>query len=892
MKRMRPRPLKRPAWSDRRLFTPPVLQVPRLDRSHLVSRLEALVSQGIGLIYGPAGFGKTVLAALLFERWASAGHECIWVSLAQEHNDIVHLRADLSKASGLAKPGPGRLKATRREANSERQWELAFLDWVAQRAPTPVTFFFDGLDQLDRADSIACLRRLALDLPENGRVIITGRSPRSIDLSRAQASGKVLEMSSHALSFEEGEAEHLLKGLVDGARLSELIAMMEGWPVAVQHGRLFLQQFPGLTSVNRLLEDCSDAMGRYIDAQILAALSEEARNFLACAVELGTHSLELIEAARAYETRSEVLAELEDLDPLIGISPEASVGVRAHRAITARLRSRTLRVETSRSLHARAADWLFAHNEAPSAVKHLIAAGDITGAAQMLERVGLNVLLSHLGPPQLKSLLRIVPASAMAALPRARLVWIIMLLNDGRRDEAAAELQRLKANPPQVRPVDAPLFAEDLKTVEISFRVVSDNFPSAEELGGISAEPPSYETINSLSLLAHQQRGLFRRAKREIEHLFGIVSQTSYKFDAACLRTYRGLIAYAEGALEQAEEDYSEAASLDPGVAMSAPSLMIDVPRAELYYERDAPARAAEILANHDGHWECLEDWFDIYAARIVTSARLMVLNGDTSGAISMLRSEASIARSKGLLVRHATVVAAAVEIAVQTGLGETEVLGLGKDLSPNVVEFGAWEVLPWRLIDLVCTANIRLALIRGDPTAAIAEASRLMEHWNRIGLVRGQIRTQILLAAAHTRLSNDVSNELIKQAAELSFRTRHMRVLLDERMLIATLFARLSKSDTSRSIPGQLLEWINSIRRRIDMEAHTVSAGLASPLSTRERDVLIGLSQGQTNKMIARQCGISANTVKHHLRHLYSKLKVRRRVQAVDEGRRRSLIP
>lgn len=50
----------------------------------------------------------------------------------------------------------------------------------------------------------------------------------------------------------------------------------------------------------------------------------------------------------------------------------------------------------------------------------------------------------------------------------------------------------------------------------------------------------------------------------------------------------------------------------------------------------------------------------------------------------------------------------------------------------------------------------------------------------------------------------------------------------------------------------------------------------------------MIATSQGHTNKVIARTFGITVNTVKHHLRHVYRKLKVKRRVQAVDEARNR----
>jgi DNA-binding CsgD family transcriptional regulator len=52
--------------------------------------------------------------------------------------------------------------------------------------------------------------------------------------------------------------------------------------------------------------------------------------------------------------------------------------------------------------------------------------------------------------------------------------------------------------------------------------------------------------------------------------------------------------------------------------------------------------------------------------------------------------------------------------------------------------------------------------------------------------------------------------------------------------------------------------------------------------LSRREREVLDLLSEGQTNREIARHLFISEVTVKTHLRRVYSKLGVRNRTEAV----------
>lgn len=57
------------------------------------------------------------------------------------------------------------------------------------------------------------------------------------------------------------------------------------------------------------------------------------------------------------------------------------------------------------------------------------------------------------------------------------------------------------------------------------------------------------------------------------------------------------------------------------------------------------------------------------------------------------------------------------------------------------------------------------------------------------------------------------------------------------------------------------------------------------NPLSTltrREMEVLADLASGRTNKQIARDLGVSLNTIKFHVRNLYQKLSVNSRGQAI----------
>ena len=55
-----------------------------------------------------------------------------------------------------------------------------------------------------------------------------------------------------------------------------------------------------------------------------------------------------------------------------------------------------------------------------------------------------------------------------------------------------------------------------------------------------------------------------------------------------------------------------------------------------------------------------------------------------------------------------------------------------------------------------------------------------------------------------------------------------------------------------------------------------------AGSLSARERTILEGISEGKSNKEIAKDLNITPETVKSHLKNIFLKLAVRKRAQAV----------
>ena len=62
--------------------------------------------------------------------------------------------------------------------------------------------------------------------------------------------------------------------------------------------------------------------------------------------------------------------------------------------------------------------------------------------------------------------------------------------------------------------------------------------------------------------------------------------------------------------------------------------------------------------------------------------------------------------------------------------------------------------------------------------------------------------------------------------------------------------------------------------------------------VTAKEHEVLKLLAAGQSNKEIARTLEVSPNTVKSHIQHLFEKLGVERRTQAIQKARELGIVP
>jgi LuxR family maltose regulon positive regulatory protein len=191
-----------------------------------------------------------------------------------------------------------------------------------------------------------------------------------------------------------------------------------------------------------------------------------------------------------------------------------------------------------------------------------------------------------------------------------------------------------------------------------------------------------------------------------------------------------------------------------------------------------------------------------------------------------------------------------------------------------------------------------RLLIARAAQDADLADALRLLgrlraatEQWHIVGKT---IEIAVLQALAGQKCG-DVQQALSSLGDALSMASPegYVQAFIDEGPPMAELlyqavgrglsprFARrllatfeLDREPTSSPSPEQPLpEWLD-------------------PLSEREREVLDLVAQGLTNREIARALSLSISTVKVHTHHIYGKLDVHSRTQAVAKARALGVLP
>ena len=173
------------------------------------------------------------------------------------------------------------------------------------------------------------------------------------------------------------------------------------------------------------------------------------------------------------------------------------------------------------------------------------------------------------------------------------------------------------------------------------------------------------------------------------------------------------------------------------------------------------------------------------------------------------------------------------------------------------------------------------------DHQIRLAESSGRMD-WQIEGLT---LKALALQAQGQV----EAATEPLVRALVLARPERFVQSFVEYGAPIGELLRLAAREDTVREYAQELLAVLAAeqkgdlpLQRGPSPAAATI---LIEPLSPREREVLTLIAGGASNSEIARDLYISVNTVKRHVTHIFGKLGVTSRTQAVARGREHGLI-
>jgi LuxR family maltose regulon positive regulatory protein len=98
-------------------------------------------------------------------------------------------------------------------------------------------------------------------------------------------------------------------------------------------------------------------------------------------------------------------------------------------------------------------------------------------------------------------------------------------------------------------------------------------------------------------------------------------------------------------------------------------------------------------------------------------------------------------------------------------------------------------------------------------------------------------------------------------------------------------------RTENSRGLMPYIRKLVQGWQVGHQSDGKEISVAIAGSLSVREKDTLALIAQGLSNKEIARTLAITPETVKSHVKHIFTKLSVEKRAQAVSRAQILGLV-
>jgi LuxR family maltose regulon positive regulatory protein len=154
-------------------------------------------------------------------------------------------------------------------------------------------------------------------------------------------------------------------------------------------------------------------------------------------------------------------------------------------------------------------------------------------------------------------------------------------------------------------------------------------------------------------------------------------------------------------------------------------------------------------------------------------------------------------------------------------------------------------------------------------------------------GLNRWLLSIMLLQALIADHLTDRARcTDYLTQAVQIAAPEQIIRAFLDEDPHLLTLLPAVRAT-----APGFVDQVLAAAGLSLPAEHADTSGSLLEPLSPREVEVLTLIAQGHSNAEVADKLVLATSTVKRHINHIYGKLGITRRTQAILKAQQIGLI-
>ena len=268
--------------------------------------------------------------------------------------------------------------------------------------------------------------------------------------------------------------------------------------------------------------------------------------------------------------------------------------------------------------------------------------------------------------------------------------------------------------------------------------------------------------------------------------------------------------------------------------------------------------------------------FWELVAYSCLLQARLFRAAGQTGDAIAVLQEGTdSLRRSDPLDFLKEIQSLLAVYLAEEGQVAEAW------RLLPDPLAIG--ERLPGLSIGSRLLNQARVGLVAGRAEATLAFAAQFEQLAAGAGSRRWQMEALLLQALAQARLGKRTAGQsALQKSLALAQSQGYLRLFLDGGEAVRDLLVGLYPTLTDPA----LAQFARRILEAFPAPAREKRCAPAAPLSEREVQILRLLSLGLSNPAVADQLYISLATVKTHIRHIFEKLGVENRIEALNKAK------